>query len=48
LRAAEPIRKAIRALLHVSDATMKTHLLRVFNKLGISAVTTAMSLGLLG
>jgi DNA-binding CsgD family transcriptional regulator len=36
--------------LHISDATMKTHLLRAFNKLGVSdrtaAVTTAMSLGL--
>jgi DNA-binding NarL/FixJ family response regulator len=39
-------------LLHISEATVKTHLLRAFNKLGVSdrtaAVTTAMSLGLLG
>jgi DNA-binding NarL/FixJ family response regulator len=39
-------------LLHISEATVKTHLLRTFNKLGVSdrtaAVTTAMSLGLLG
>jgi DNA-binding NarL/FixJ family response regulator len=38
--------------LHISEATVKTHLLRVFNKLGVSdrtaAVTTAMSQGLLG
>jgi DNA-binding NarL/FixJ family response regulator len=38
-------------LLHISEATVKTHLLRAFNKLGVSdrtaAVTTAMSLGLL-
>ncbi|UNB54286.1 response regulator transcription factor [Mycolicibacterium sp. YH-1] len=38
--------------LHISEATVKTHLLRAFNKLGVSdrtaAVTTAMSLGLLG
>jgi ATP/maltotriose-dependent transcriptional regulator MalT len=38
--------------LHISEATVKTHLLRTFNKLGVSdrtaAVTTAMSLGLLG
>jgi len=37
--------------LHISEATVKTHLLRAFNKLGVSdrtaAVTTAMSLGLL-
>ena len=37
--------------LHISEATVKTHLLRVFSKLGVSdrtaAVTTAMSLGLL-
>ncbi|MET0133595.1 MAG: response regulator transcription factor [Kibdelosporangium sp.] len=37
--------------LHISEATVKTHLLRVFNKLGVSdrtaAVTTAMSRGLL-
>ncbi|MCV7301499.1 response regulator transcription factor [Mycobacterium barrassiae] len=37
--------------LHISEATVKTHLLRTFNKLGVSdrtaAVTTAMSLGLL-
>jgi DNA-binding NarL/FixJ family response regulator len=37
--------------LHISEATVKTHLLRVFNKLDVSdrtaAVTTAMSLGLL-
>jgi DNA-binding NarL/FixJ family response regulator len=39
------------ASLHISEATVKTHLLRVFNKLGVSdrtaAVTTAMGLGLL-
>jgi DNA-binding NarL/FixJ family response regulator len=38
-------------LLHISEATVKTHLLRAFNKLGVSdrtaAVTTAMSLGIL-
>jgi DNA-binding NarL/FixJ family response regulator len=38
-------------LLHISEATVKTHLLQAFNKLGVSdrtaAVTTAMSLGLL-
>jgi DNA-binding NarL/FixJ family response regulator len=38
-------------LLHISEATVKTHLLRAFNKLGVSdrtaAVTTAMSLALL-
>jgi DNA-binding NarL/FixJ family response regulator len=38
-------------LLHISEATVKTHLLRAFNKLGVSdrtaAVTTAMSLGLM-
>jgi DNA-binding NarL/FixJ family response regulator len=38
--------------LHISEATVKTHLLRAFNKLGVSdrtaAVTTAMSMGLLG
>ena len=37
--------------LYISEATVKTHLLRVFNKLDVSdrtaAVTTAMSLGLL-
>ena len=37
--------------LHISEATVKTHLLRAFNKLGVSdrtaAVTTAMSMGLL-
>jgi DNA-binding NarL/FixJ family response regulator len=37
--------------LHISEATVKTHLLRAFNKLGVSdrtaAVTTAMALGLL-
>jgi DNA-binding NarL/FixJ family response regulator len=37
--------------LHISEATVKTHLLRTFNKLGVSdrtaAVTTAMSRGLL-
>ena len=42
---------AIGAELHISEATVKTHLLRAFNKLGVSdrtaAVTTAMSLGLL-
>ncbi|MBP2321140.1 DNA-binding NarL/FixJ family response regulator [Kibdelosporangium banguiense] len=39
------------AALHISEATVKTHLLRVFNKLGVSdrtaAVTTAMELGML-
>jgi DNA-binding NarL/FixJ family response regulator len=38
-------------LLHISEATVKTHLLRVFAKLGVSdrtaAVTTAMGLGIL-
>jgi DNA-binding NarL/FixJ family response regulator len=38
-------------VLHISEATVKTHLLRAFNKLEVSdrtaAVTTAMSLGLL-
>lgn len=38
--------------LHVSEATVKTHLLRAFTKLEVSdrtaAVTTAMRLGLLG
>ncbi|NEM92095.1 response regulator [Galbitalea soli] len=42
---------AIGALLHVSEATVKTHLLHVFEKLGVSdrtrAVTRAMELGLL-
>jgi DNA-binding NarL/FixJ family response regulator len=42
---------AIGSELHISEATVKTHLLRAFNKLGVSdrtaAVTTAMSLGLL-
>jgi DNA-binding NarL/FixJ family response regulator len=37
--------------LHISEATVKTHLLRTFGKLGVSdrtaAVTTAMGLGLL-
>jgi DNA-binding NarL/FixJ family response regulator len=37
--------------LHISEATVKTHLLRTFNKLGVSdrtaAVTTAMSRNLL-
>jgi len=37
--------------LHISEATVKTHLLRAFHKLGVSdrtaAVTTAMALGLL-
>ncbi|MBU9766276.1 response regulator transcription factor [Mycobacterium sp. TNTM28] len=37
--------------LHISEATVKTHLLRAFHKLGVSdrtaAVTRAMSLGLL-
>ena len=37
--------------LHISEATVKTHLLRAFNKLDVgdrtAAVTTAMSLGLL-
>jgi DNA-binding NarL/FixJ family response regulator len=39
------------AALHISEATVKTHLLRVFNKLGVSdrtaAVTTAMQRGIL-
>ena len=35
-------------LLHISEATVKTHLLRAFGKLGVSDRTTAMSLGLLG
>jgi DNA-binding NarL/FixJ family response regulator len=39
------------AALHISEATVKTHLLRVFNKLGVSdrtaAVTTAMERGIL-
>lgn len=38
--------------LHISEGTVKTHLLRTFNKLDVgdrtAAVTTAMSLGLLG
>jgi ATP/maltotriose-dependent transcriptional regulator MalT len=38
--------------LHISEATVKTHLLRAFNKLEVSdrtaAVTTAMALGWLG
>jgi DNA-binding CsgD family transcriptional regulator len=38
-------------VLHISEATVKTHLLRVFAKLGVSdrtaAVTTAMGLGIL-
>ena len=38
--------------LHISEATVKTHLLRTFTKLEVSdrtaAVTTAMALGLLG
>ncbi|WP_433049248.1 response regulator [Dactylosporangium sp. CS-033363] len=37
--------------LHIAEATVKTHLLRTFNKLGVAdrtaAVTTAMALGLL-
>jgi DNA-binding NarL/FixJ family response regulator len=37
--------------LHISEATVKTHLLRTFGKLGVSdrtaAVTTAMALGML-
>lgn len=37
--------------LHISEATVKTHLLRAFNKLGVSdrtaAVTSAIALGLL-
>ncbi|SIL87892.1 response regulator containing a CheY-like receiver domain and an HTH DNA-binding domain [Mycobacteroides abscessus subsp. abscessus] len=37
--------------LHISEATVKTHLLRSFHKLGVSdrtaAVTSAMALGLL-
>ncbi|MEU3625577.1 DNA-binding response regulator [Amycolatopsis coloradensis] len=39
-------------VLHISEATVKTHLLRAFGKLDVSdrtaAVTTAMRLGLLG
>lgn len=42
----------IASALHITAATVKTHLLRAFNKLGVSgrtaAVTTAMSIGLLG
>ncbi|TCP56538.1 LuxR family two component transcriptional regulator [Tamaricihabitans halophyticus] len=42
---------AIGQELHISEATVKTHLLRIFNKLGVSdrtaAVTTAMARGLL-
>ncbi|ALG14522.1 response regulator [Kibdelosporangium phytohabitans] len=41
----------IGASLHISETTVKTHLLRVFNKLGVSdrtaAVTTAMDQGAL-
>ncbi|ONI78985.1 DNA-binding response regulator [Actinosynnema sp. ALI-1.44] len=41
----------IGASLHISETTVKTHLLRVFNKLGVSdrtaAVTTAMEQGAL-
>ncbi|RSM76020.1 DNA-binding response regulator [Kibdelosporangium aridum] len=41
----------IGASLHISETTVKTHLLRVFNKLGVSdrtaAVTTAMEQGML-
>lgn len=41
----------IGASLHISETTVKTHLLRVFNKLGVSdrtaAVTTAMEQGVL-
>jgi DNA-binding NarL/FixJ family response regulator len=41
----------IGATLHISEATVKTHLLRAFGKLNVSdrtaAVTTAMALGLL-
>jgi ATP/maltotriose-dependent transcriptional regulator MalT len=37
--------------LHIAEATVKTHLLRAFGKLGVSdrtaAVTTAMARGLL-
>jgi ATP/maltotriose-dependent transcriptional regulator MalT len=37
--------------LHISEPTVKTHLLRTFNKLGVcdrtAAVTMAISLGLL-
>ena len=37
--------------LHISEATVKTHLVRVFDKLGVSdrtaAVTTAIGQGLL-
>ena len=37
--------------LHISEATVKTHLLRTFPKLGVSdrtaAVTTAMAAGIL-
>jgi DNA-binding NarL/FixJ family response regulator len=42
----------IGAALHISEATVKTHLLRAFGKLDVSdrtaAVTTAMARGLLG
>jgi DNA-binding NarL/FixJ family response regulator len=42
---------AIGAALHISEATVKTHLLRAFAKLGVSdrtaAVTTAMAAGML-
>ncbi len=42
---------AIGARLHVSEATVKTHLLRAFAKLDVSdrtaAVTTAMGQGIL-
>ncbi|WP_327009235.1 response regulator transcription factor [Dactylosporangium sp. NBC_01737] len=42
---------AIGRALHITEATVKTHLLRAFNKLDVSdrtaAVTTAMALGLL-
>jgi ATP/maltotriose-dependent transcriptional regulator MalT len=41
----------IGSALHITEATVKTHLLRAFGKLDVSdrtaAVTTAMSLGLL-
>jgi len=59
-REAEVLRLVARGLtnadigreLHISEATVKTHLLRVFNKLDVgdrtAAVTTAMARGLLG
>jgi DNA-binding NarL/FixJ family response regulator len=58
-REVEVLRRVARGLsnpeigreLHITEATVKTHLLRIFQKLGVSdrtaAVTTAMSSGLL-